>query len=349
MEGDLGAVLDRDFSGAVLQRAAGRRTLIAKGWADLHEQVSITVSTRFNTASLTKLLTAVAVCRLVERGTLGLRQSLSELLPESGIPRATGIRIEHLLTHTAGLPEEAPDDVEDDVVGDQWIAAARTPLLFEPGTGWAYSNIGYGVLGAVIEWTSGRSFADVVEELVLEPAGMTETRLREARPDRSAIGYENGGDERDVDDRLAGDWRPVASVGRPKAYGYGWSTVEDLERLVDAVASGALIGPELRSRILHGQVETGQPGRRAGFGMFHESVGGRSISTLAGAGPGISAWLDAVAEPDAGYVAIVLSNRPKPAAHAVGDRLRLLHMGPGPHSPLASSRLGAGSGGTAHA
>ena len=349
MERDIVAGLEPAFSGAILLRAAGQRTVFARGLADLDEHVAITDSTRFNTASLTKLLTAVVVCRLVERGTLGLSQTLAELVPESGIPRAADIRIEHLLNHTAGFPEEAPDAGEDDVAGDQWLAAARTRLLFEPGADWAYSNIGYGVLGAVIERTAERPFADVVEELVLDPAGMTETRLRESQPARSAIGYVGGIRDSDGDDGLADNWRPVASVGRPKPYGYAWSTVDDLERLVDAIASGALVGRELGTRILHGQVETSQPGRRAGFGMFHESAGGHSIATLSGAGPGISAWLDVVAEPDAGYVAIVLSNRPKPAAHVVGDRLRQLCLGPGSRQPLASSRPDARSEGTAPA
>jgi D-alanyl-D-alanine carboxypeptidase len=349
MESDILAGLEPGFSGAILLRAAGQRTVLTRGWADLHEQIAITDSTRFNTASLTKLLTAVVVCRLVERGTLGLDQTLAELVPLSGIPRAADIRIEHLLNHTAGFPEEAPDAGEDDVAGDQWLAAARTRLLFEPGADWAYSNIGYGVLGAVIERTAGRPFADVVEELVLDPAGMTETRLRESQPARSAIGYVGRIRAADGDDGLADNWRPVASIGRPNPYGYAWSTVDDLERLVDAIATGALVGRELGTRILHGHVETGQPGRRAGFGMFHESAGGRSIATLSGAGPGISAWLDVVAEADAGYVVIVLSNRPKPAAHAVGGLLRRLNLGQDFPGPTPGSHLGVREFGTAPA
>ena len=343
MEGDLGAALDPGFSGAVLLRVAGRKVIVTRGWADLAGHVAIMPSTRFNIASLTKLLTAVAICRLVELGAIGVRQSLAELVPGSGIPRAPEIRIEHLLTHTAGFPEEAPDTREDDIVGDQWLAAARSRLLFEPGTGWAYSNIGYGVLGAVIERTAGRSFADVVEELVLDPAGMTETRLGEAQPARSAIGYVGGIGQGDPGDGAAAGWRPAASVGRPKPYGYAWSTVEDLRCLVDAIASGALVGPELTDRILHGQVETGQRGRRAGFGMFQESVGDREITTVSGAGPGFSAWLDVIGKPEAAYLAIVLSNRPKAAAHGVGDRLRRHHLDPTLQLRPARSRPGARS------
>ena len=344
MEADLEAELDPGFSGAVLLRASGQRSLVVRGSADLEAHFTITRLTRFNIASLTKLLTAVAVCRLVERGTLGLRQSVAELLPGSGIPRAPEIRIEHLLSHTAGFPEEAPETGIDDVLGDHWVAAARTRLLFDPGTSWAYSNIGYGVLGAVMERVAGQPFAETVEDLVLVPAGMTETRLRDERPDRSAIGYVGRTAERDVDSRSDDNWREAELVGRPKPYGYAWSTVEDLERLAYAVASGALVGWTLIDRILRGKVETGQPGRLAGFGMFHELIAGRSIATISGAGPGVSAWLDVVAEPEASYLAIVLSNRPKPAAHLVGERLRRRHLDPSCLGRQVRSQPGALSG-----
>jgi CubicO group peptidase (beta-lactamase class C family) len=318
--------LDPGFSGAVLFRVAGDRSVIARGWADLDGHIAITPLTRFNLASLTKLLTSVAVCRLVERGTLRLSQSVADFHLGQGIRYASEITIDHLLTHTAGLIEQGPDTEEDDVVGGHWLAAARTTPLFRPGMGWAYSNVGYGVLGAIIESTTGHSFADVVEELVLAPAGMTETILREVSPDRSAIGYVSG--TAAIDDQAVGNWRPATRVGRPKPYGYAWSTVYDLERLVDALASGALVEGTLADRILDGGVETGQPGRRAAFGMFHEQVADHSIATLSGAGPGISAWLDFVAEPEPSYLAIVLSNRPKPAAHLVGDRLRRTQLDP---------------------
>jgi CubicO group peptidase (beta-lactamase class C family) len=342
MAGDLAPVLDPDFSGAVLVRAVGRRTIVVRGWADLEAHVAITPSTRFNVASLTKLITATAVCRLVQHGALGFRQSLAELLPGSGIPAATKIRVEHLLTHTAGFPEEALDTGEDDIVGDHWLAAARTGLLFEPGTDWAYSNIGYGVLGAVIERTTGRSFADMVQELVLGPSRMTETDVRGLQPTQSAIGYEPSGGYRDGDEPTGG-WRPIASIGRPKPYGYAWSTVGDLERLIDAIAADGLVTQQYRDRIVHGRVATGQPRRWAGFGMFQEEVGGHSIATLSGAGPGISAWLDVRDERGADYLAVVLSNRPKPAAHAVGDQLRRHHLSTPSLSGPARSRPDARS------
>jgi hypothetical protein len=97
-----------------------------------------------------------------------------------------------------------------------------------------------------------------------------------------------------------------------------------------------LVRRTLCERILGGKVETGQPGRRAAFGMFTEVVGNRRIATLSGAGPGISAWLDVVAEPQVAYLAIVLSNRPKPAAHIVGEELRRSHLEPSAKSQLST-------------
>jgi hypothetical protein len=136
-----------------------------------------------------------------------------------------------------------------------------------------------------------------------------------ASPGR-ALGYRYASDE----ERLPRLDNLDAGLGRGAPYGYATSTVADIERLLLAVNERRIISDTSASRILDGQLPTGEPGRFAGYGMFVEEHAGRMVITSAGAGPGVSAWLDFV--PESGYRAIVLSNSPKPAAHRVGRFLR---------------------------
>jgi CubicO group peptidase (beta-lactamase class C family) len=111
-----------------------------------------------------------------------------------------------------------------------------------------------------------------------------------------------------------------AGLGRGAPYGYAFSTVEDIDRLLRALGSGTLLPKSTTSGVLLGSAPTERPDRWAGFGMFRERHGLRKTPTSSGAGPGISAWCDFV--PAREMVIVVLANQPKPAAHRVGRYLR---------------------------
>lgn len=317
----LARLLDSTFSGAILLRLRGRRFVAAAGWADVENGVRNGPETRFNTASITKLFTAVAVCRLAERGALALDSSIADLLPHARLALASEIRVEQLLDHTAGFPEEVPDDSAPEPAGG-WLALAGDAREFAPGASWGYSNVGYAVLGALIERVTGRKYFEAIDDLVFRPAGMSDSGFDDTASfePAHAIGYltrpRRG--RRVLDNRSAG-------LGHGAPYGYGYSTVADLERLIDAIAAGAIVTAAHAGRILRGSVPTTQPGRLSGFGMFRELVGETMVSTTSGAGPGISAWLDVA--PDYAYLAVILSNYPKPAAHQVGQALRATFLG----------------------
>ena len=314
-DGDLGPLagrLDRRFSGTVLLRSDGRRAVASQGLADREHGVANGPQTRFNTASLTKLFTAVAVLRLVSAGSLRLSDTIADVLPTANLPAASEMEILHLLTHSAGFPEEGPD-VPGGAHRD-WLTMARVGLEYPPGRGWGYSNVGYAVLGACIEQRTGRPFYEAMHELVFGPAHMAATDFDD--PDASspprAVSYTLG-------DRYGGA-RGRLHLDRGGPYGYAYSTVGDLEHLIDLVHGASIVDRAQADAILHGSVATSVPDRRSGFGMFNERVRGVELATLSGAGPGISAWLDFA--PSRGYLAIALSNLPKPTAHRVGESLR---------------------------
>jgi len=197
--------------GGVLLVAQGGvlRYVSARGWADRERRVSVTRDTRFRLASLTKLLTSVAVLQLCEQGILSLDAPVTDWLPafrpRLGDGREPVITLRHLLSHSSGLGygfEQPPgnayalagvSDGLDRVAFDlqeNLTRLAKLPLLFEPGTAWGYS-LATDVLGAVIEQGTGRGLSQVIDEQVARPLGMASTSFRQDQG-RLARAYKDG-------------------------------------------------------------------------------------------------------------------------------------------------------------
>jgi len=165
------------------------------GLADIAHEAPVTPRTVFELASLTKQMTALAVMTLVEEGRLALEDELVDYLEDS--PEAwTGITVDQLLSHTAGLEHRFERTVEDVLLleytrEDMLASAKATPMLSEPGTDWSYSDQGYFLLGVIVESVTGRSFADHMQAAFFEPLGMERTHMLDQRSivPRLAQGY----------------------------------------------------------------------------------------------------------------------------------------------------------------
>ncbi len=185
------------------------RTVLAKGYGfrDRERGLPATPSTVYGIASVTKSFTALAVLRLEEHGRLRVSDPVQRHLPEfrTPSPRWTPkIRLHHFLSHTSGLPplpsiyyasarslardppydprvarrvgvdpDHEPLDSYEQVL--DFLATERYRMLGPPGRHFSYSNEAFGLLGAVIERASGRTYESFLEEEVLRPAGMTRT------------------------------------------------------------------------------------------------------------------------------------------------------------------------------
>jgi len=167
---------------------AGRQVFIkGYGLAELENGVAASADTVYSFKSITKSFTAAAILQLREQHKLDLDEKLGDLLPDlPGHWRLITIR--QLLTHTAGLPnyggESFRENIGKDMTTAEWVRSmADQPLLFEPGAGWSYSNLGYDILGLIIEKLSGTSFADYVSSEFVTPSGLEHTRVL----DREAI------------------------------------------------------------------------------------------------------------------------------------------------------------------
>jgi D-alanyl-D-alanine carboxypeptidase len=161
----------------------------AFGLADGPKHIAATSETVYGWWSMTKLVTAVAVLQFQEQGKLNIDDPVADHLPFFTVayPAAASqpITIRQLLNHSSGIPNNAPA-----LVG--WIHHVDQPRLdqsayiaqilpeyakptFAPGDHGEYTNVGYMVLGALIEAASGQIYEEYVRERVLRPLGMRQT------------------------------------------------------------------------------------------------------------------------------------------------------------------------------
>lgn len=166
--------------GLALAVVRNGEALIAKGYglANLEHQVAVKPETIFQSGSIGKQFTAMAVMLLVEDGKLSLDDKISKHL--AGTPDVwKEITVRHLLTHTAGTTDYPQGfDFRKDHTEDELLKQAMAaPLAFQPGEKWSYSNLGYVVLGILISKVSGKFYGDFLKERVFAPLGMTTARV----------------------------------------------------------------------------------------------------------------------------------------------------------------------------
>lgn len=164
-----------NFSGTVLITKNGSVLLKkAYGLADYEWNIKNTVDTKFQLASVTKQFTATAILQLVEKGKLSLNDHLSKFFPD--YPKADSVTIHMLLSHSSGLAlgfkELALSTIS---VDSAYSEIKKIPYEFTPGTKSAYSNIGYYLLGKIIEKASGEKYAVFLTKNIFEKAGMKNT------------------------------------------------------------------------------------------------------------------------------------------------------------------------------
>jgi len=151
----------------------------AYGLANREHQVPNSSQTKFRLGSISKQFTAAAILQLQDRGLLDVQAPVATYLPD--YPNGDRITLHHLLTHTAGLPNltSFPDYgqwMQLPTTLDELVARFQDlPLEFEPGEKYSYSNSGYVLLTKVIETVSGQSYADYLQEHLLNLLGMQNT------------------------------------------------------------------------------------------------------------------------------------------------------------------------------
>ncbi|QAY64657.1 class A beta-lactamase-related serine hydrolase [Xylanimonas allomyrinae] len=191
----------------------------------------------FRVGSITKTMVAVCVLRLAESGALALEDAVGRHVPDAPAPDAS---LAHVLSHTAGLPAEPEGPWWERAGGRPWSAVARHEAITAPGERFHYSNLGYAVLGRLLESVHARPWDDVLRTEVWEPLGMTSTGRRPAGPHVTGYAVHPHADLVHAE--------PVPDYDAMGAAGEVWSTPTDLARfgswLVAAGPDGAWSAPD---------------------------------------------------------------------------------------------------------
>jgi serine-type D-Ala-D-Ala carboxypeptidase/endopeptidase len=314
----------------------GARSVASVGLTRAPDGPAPGAETLFEIGSVTKVFTALLLAEAVTRGELSLDTPVADLLPEVDVPTRGGVAItvEHLATHTAGLPRNPMSPAAAVRAqrrargGDPWeaidraavlAALARTRLRRTPGTGRiAYSNLGAGVLGhAVVAAAGSHDFGELVRSRVCAPLGMADTLLLPdpERIEREAVGH---GRRR----RTTSHWE---LAGLPGA-GALRSTATDMLSFLQAQLrpDDTPIGPAIS--LTHGER---RPGRHLGIGLGWLRVpapGDRLVLWHNGGTGGFRAF--AGFEPAAGAGVIALANDVHSVDRVGLDLLRTLSARP---------------------
>ena len=191
-------------------------SLDAVGYQDIEAKKPMTKDSIFQVMSMTKPFTGVAIMMLVEEGKIALNDAVEKLLPEfrgqmvmdvaadgkRTLRKPTrAITVRDLMTHTSGMTGP-PDGLKelytrmDKTLAEAVLVYSQTPLAFDPGTKWQYSNTGIATLGRIVETQSKMKFEDFLAQRIFEPLGMRDSHifLPEAKQSRLAAVYRIGDD-----------------------------------------------------------------------------------------------------------------------------------------------------------
>ncbi|MCB9327036.1 MAG: serine hydrolase [Lewinellaceae bacterium] len=171
----LTTIESQGFDGAVLVAQKGE-ILVSDGYglSDVEKNIRNTDSTIFDIGSITKQFTAAGILKLEMAGKLSVNDLMSKYF--ANVPDdKKGITLHQLLTHSAGFPGAIGDDYEDITTADFISLAMSKPLMFNPGSGYEYSNVGYSLLAMIIEKVSGKPYETYLHDNLFQPAGMNNT------------------------------------------------------------------------------------------------------------------------------------------------------------------------------
>ena len=282
---------DSGWSGAVIVVRNDTVLLQAGyGMANRERRIPFTASTVAQIGSITKQFTATAVVDLVRRGRLRYADSLGGLFDD--VPAAArGITVDMLLSHKAGLAEACGEDfarVSKDELVHRCLAK---PLAHPPGQTFQYSNLGYSILGAIVEEASGESLEGYLRKQFLGPLHFDAVgyELPNVPSENLALGYNGAMTQPNMREQIA---KLGADYWNLKGNGGMQASVVDMHRWCRALAGSSIVTDDMRRALFSAHAER-DPGVFYGYGWFLrvDSVGRTTQVSHSGSdGTFVSLW-----------------------------------------------------------
>lgn len=302
----------------------------AFGMADIERGIKVDWDTTYNIYSVTKTFTALAILQLAQCNCLNPDDPVRKYLPE--IPYNSGITIKHLLCHSAGIPNPIPlswihlADEENNFDGDQFfkvIISRYNKIKSGPNEKFAYSNLGYVILGQIVEKASGIKYKEYIQNNIVKVLGITDTEMGFGIKDplKHATGYHKRIsvsnlilgfflDKSRYMDKPTGSWKPFKPIYvNGPSYGGLIATPGSLIKYIRGLLKpeSPLIGNEYRKLLFTENRTTGNNPTGMCFSWFKGQLNGADYYTHAGGGGGY--YCEIRIYPDPGLGSIVLFNR----------------------------------------
>ncbi len=294
---------------------------------------SIDTITRFHTASVTKLFTAVLALQLIEEGLLSLEDPIGKYIPEYPEPYQSRVKILHLLNHTSGI--KLNDDVGflkkinsaenvENLLTEQIVAIQKKEPAFEPGTEYNYTSEGFDLLGAVIERVTKKSWKELIENKIFKPANMKNSRVNTPLKEGNyaigktslTAGFENSdtGPLKNALDILPKRAKPSSGI---------WSNAYELHLFMQTILTNELLGKEWTDQLLSIDRITFELPKYeivswVGLGIQGEKLWGTQTLGHGGVVPGYSSLIEYL--PDNEWLLTVTSNAGEASAFLVFQR-----------------------------
>ncbi|NUT94012.1 MAG: beta-lactamase family protein [Saccharothrix sp.] len=303
-------MVDAGFTGVTLRVHDEHGPWVGSaGVAELGDNAPPPTDGRVRIGSNTKTFTAAVVLGLVAEGRFGLDDPVADHLPGFDLDRRITVRM--LLQHTSGIFNFTGEYFEDGTVqpgttwqGKEWVEsrfdshapedlvrfALAKPTRFEPGADWSYSNTNYVLARLLVEDVTGRTLADEMHRLVLEPLGLHDTVVPGTSPEiaephaHAYYRYDDDGVEKTVDvTRQNPSW---ISTG-----GDMISTTADLHTFISGLVGGKLLPAPLLAEMC-----TPHPKVGYGLGVFIQETDGGTVITHNGGNAGHGALMYSTAD-----------------------------------------------------
>ena len=310
--------------GATVAIVSGDRVIYTKafGISNVETGSPMTRDMLFRIGSTTKMFTATALVTLAEDGKLKLDEAIGKHVDGLN-PRIAGLTAHQLLTHTAGVIDEAPmyGDHDDSAMGRTIRSWKDDELFTEPGKIISYSNPGYWLAGFVVESISKKPFADQMSESIFKPLGMTSTTFRPTVAMTYPLAQGHNAAGRSAPTVV----RPFADNAASWPAGSMFTNVLDLSRFIIAFMNGGklegkqVLSPQVIARLSTPQVSIpSDPNSKYGYGLMISNYRGVRVVEHGGSRSGYGSVIKMA--PDHRFAVIVLGNRTGVALNKTAEK-----------------------------
>ena len=302
------------------------------GLADIDTQEPITPKTLFNIGSVSKTFVSNAILMLRDQGKLLLTDSLEKYFSDfSSKSIARKVQIQHLLTHTSGLPDVRfpwKDSVFYLTARDRenWAPILKVNQLnFEPGSGYEYSNPAFNALALIIEQTSGVKWQNFVQNNIMKPSGMISSTITDGAYPETGVSHGYIFNKGQWVEKDYGEEPTFAAAGN----GGVWSSVEELALYEKALHKATFLKKETLAESFDVKQYTnwasnGKPFRGWSWAIGQTSDGYKTVWHDGWQG-GFRAYYLSV--PEREWLMVVLTNCPHPVETYAKRMLEFLQTG----------------------